>query len=279
MPHRAVIDITVFLVVFLGVTGILTALRRGLPVGRRLVSALQAVMEPHRRGDYEAALQATEGLRFRGEVTSQYCYFRGANLALLGRLDEAEVWLRRNIEMQKGTEKRLLAVAYTTLGQVLLQAERYDEARKCFETSMQYFPGRGSGYRSMAEMYLLRGDNPAEALRWAELAVEREKADRGMTTEIRKLNLGEDLATLAWSTAAATHDRSEVTRLVSEAVDSVGTSNVQSTALVQYQSGRAYTEVGDTQASTKHYQEAARIDPQGHWGRAARKALEVRQSV
>ena len=257
--------------VLLGRVGGLLAARR---VRRWVVSATKAVLDPYRLGQYESALQACEGLRLGGEVTSPYCFFRGANLAHLGRLGEAEVWLRRNIAMrEKEKGHRHLAIGLTTLGHTMLQAGRYDEAQENFQASLRHFPQRGSGYRSMAELCLLRRDNPAEALRWATLAIEHEQADRGLTLELRRTNLGEDLATLAWATAAGTRNRAEVARLVSEAVDSVGSGSVAARAQVHYQSGRAYAELGDIQASAQYYGVAAKLDAQGNWGRAASTAL------
>ena len=145
---------------------------------RRPVPEVEAVMEPYRRGDYEASLAASEGLRSGGNITAPYCFFRGANLAHLGRLAEAETWLRRNVAMhEQDREKRHLAIALTRLGHLMLQAGRYDDAQKAFEASMKNVPERGSGYRGMAELYLLRGDSPSEALRWANLAVKQEQAD------------------------------------------------------------------------------------------------------
>jgi tetratricopeptide (TPR) repeat protein len=241
--------------------------------GMATLNAIDAEMEPYRRGDYEAALAAAEGFRQEGEVTASYCFYRGACLAHLGRVPEAEVWLRRNIELRKEDEKRHTAIGCTTLGHLMLQAGQYEEAIECFETSLRHFPGRSSGYRSMAEAYLLRGDNPAEALRWSRLAIDQANADQEISPALRKMNLGEGLATLAWATAAATHDAPEVARLVTEAVAGVGATTVSSTAQVHYHAGRAYDELGDQAHSADQYREAARLDPQGEWGRAARAAL------
>jgi tetratricopeptide (TPR) repeat protein len=241
--------------------------------GMATLNAIDAEMEPYRRGDYEAALVAAEGFRQDGEVTASYCLYRGTCLAHLGRLPEAEVWLRRNIEMRKEDEKRHLAIGCTTLGHLMLQAGRYAEAIECFETSLRHFPGRSSGYRSMAEAHLLCGGDPAEALRWSRLGIEQANGDQEISPGLRKMNLGEGLATLAWASAATTCDAAEVARLVAEAVSSVGTSSVSSTAQVHYHSGRAYEVLGDPMNSAKLYQEAARLDLQGEWGRAARAAL------
>ena len=127
----------------------MAAKRRFLAKLRSLsAAAIKAVMDAYRRGDYEASLRASEGLRRGIEVTAPYCFFRGGNLAQLGRLEEAEVWLRRNIAMHaEDKEKRHLAIGLTTLGHLMLQAGRYEEAQECFEKSLGHFPERGSGYR------------------------------------------------------------------------------------------------------------------------------------
>lgn len=263
----------------LGSIGLITSSLAILGIVRGVITAwwlrrYSVVMEPHRRGDYESALQACEGLEVRGKVTRPYCFFRGTNLSHLGRLEEAEVWLRRNIAMhQKDWYKRDLAIGFTALGEAMLQAGRYDDAQQSFEASLTHFPQRGSDYRCMAELCLLRRDNPVEPLRLAKLAIEHDQVDLSLSLEGRRTIVGEAQATLAWATATGTHNPSEVARLVAEAVDSVGERYVPATALVRYQSGRAYAELGDFQASTQHYEEAARLDPQGNWGRAARAAL------
>lgn len=243
-------------------------------VRKWIQTANNSVMGPYRRGDYEQALQATEAWRLNGEVTSPYCYFRGSNLAHLGRLDEAEVWLRRSIEMRKSEkESRHVAISLTTLGHLMLRSGRYDEARECFEESIRLFPGRGSGYRSMAELLLLRG-NAEDALRWANTGIKHEKADRTLSPELRGTNLAEQMATLAWATAAATQNRAEVSRLVADAVGSGGYASAPTGAQIHYHSGRALAEIGDVEGSSRHYEDAAKLDPKGNWGRAAMAALE-----
>lgn len=237
---------------------------------------LRVVMDAYRRGDYEEAVRQSEGMKLLGEVTRAYCFYRGANLGHLGRLDEAEQWLRRNIAMlEEDGNTRLRAIGLTALGQVLLQAARYREAEECFEQSIALCSERGSGYRYMAELRLLRGDEDAGALRWAEQAVSREEADTETPPELRNRNLGGHLAALAWATAVASHDATAVTRLAGEAVASVGDGVVESTARVRYLLGRAFAELGDRETAARHYGEAARFDPNGQWGRAGKAGLEA----
>src|SRR5271169_3445379 len=151
----------------LGSRNSIVKLRHGLAT----LKAIDGEMEPYRRGDYEAALQAAEGFRMDGEVTAPYCFYRGYNLMHLGRLQEAEVWLRRNIALRKEEQKRHLSIGFTALGHLMLQTGRYDEAVECFETSLRHFPERSNGPRSMAEAYMVRGGDPSEAMRWATLAL------------------------------------------------------------------------------------------------------------
>jgi tetratricopeptide (TPR) repeat protein len=239
-----------------------------------MADVLRGVTDAYRRGDYEEALRRSEGLKLLGEVTAAYCFHRGANLGHLGRLDEAEVWLRRNIGMhEEDGRTQLQAIGFTALGQLMLQAARYQEAEECFEKSIALWPDRGNGYRYMAELCLLRGDASTDALRWAERAVSCEKASTESSAEILKWNLGEQLATLAWATAVASHDTTAVALLAGEAVASVEGGGTESTAQVEYQLGCAFTQLGDQQTAAQHYGEAARVDPNGHWGRVGKAAL------
>jgi hypothetical protein len=75
--------------------------------------------------------------------------------------------------------------------------------------------------------------------------------------------------------AAAKQDRSEVSRIVAGAVEKIGDSSRSSAAQGHYQSGRAFAEMGDIQASAHHYEKAAQLGPNGEWGRAGRAALDA----
>ena len=167
---------------------------------------------------------------------------------------------------------RLTALNRAVLGELYLERGRYGEAIRCFEASLSDWPGRGSCHRAIAEAWLRKGDDPAEALKWAQLAVEEDRVAKDYTQEVRDTNLGEDLGTLAWAVAVASRDAAEVDRLVAEAESKAGTRLVTSSAQVQYFAGRAYEALGDTTRSTRHFKEASRIDSQGLWGRAARAA-------
>ena len=239
-----------------------------------------AVLTAYREGNFVAALKITERLRKEAE---QYCFLRGGLLMQLGNLDEAEKLLQQSVTLSEQRETairnenpeeiaalekqtKLCAFRWASLGELHLERGRYNKAMQCFETSLCKWPGYGSFHRAIAETWLHRGDDPGEALKWATLAVKETRAAKASS-------LGEDLATLAWALAVASQDRAKVDQLVDEAISVVSTQSVSSRALVNYYSGLAYKELGDSQLGAVHLEEAAACDRLGRWGRAARLRL------
>lgn len=233
-----------------------------------LQKAMDAVMAPYRDGNYQAALLAAEGLRPGGGKPAPYCFFRGTMLMHLGHYMEAEKWLRESISREK--EPQQTAIGYSTLGQLLIHQQRYEESLQCFATSLRHWPDRGSTHRDMAEALLHRG-HLSKAFQCAKMAIDKDSAAGALPPGAYGLNMSANLATLAWAVAASSREKAEVDRLVNEAMPLVADSQVRSiTAHVHYHSARAYSELGDAGRSGHHYEEAARIDPGGLWGRAAR---------
>jgi tetratricopeptide (TPR) repeat protein len=241
-------------------------LRSGMGKSR----AIGAVLEAYRVGDYETALLATDPLK---EIdAASYYFFHGSMLNQIGRIEEAEKELRKCAALRQ--EGQLASIAYSSHGQVLVELERYDEALKCFETSRRYGPDRGGPDRDTAQMHLIRG-NSDQALKFAKSALEKETASGG-DKESRELNMREALATLAWAVATTDRDREEVDRLAAEAIPPPDTRAPSSCAEVHVHLGKAYAALGDSAKSEWHFEEAARIDPNGSWGRAARSLVALR---
>jgi tetratricopeptide (TPR) repeat protein len=242
-------------------------------------NAIQAVLAAYRTGDYEAALQAAETMKDDKANLAAYYFFSGTMLMNIGRLQEAEQQLRRNLAIAPDDKRK--ALGSSSLGQVLIEMQRYDEAVECFHTSLRYWPDRGSSHRDIAEARLRQGVNALDVLQFAQRGVQedrdRSREEQNGRPEIREvcdINLAEDLATLAWAVAAGSRDRAEVDRLVDEAVLLVG-SACSPAALVHYHAGQAYLSLGDSAKSELHFAEAARIDPNGIRGRSARDMTAV----
>jgi tetratricopeptide (TPR) repeat protein len=224
---------------------------------------IAAVLDAYRLGDYETGLRASAALQSADEAS--YYFFHGSMLTQLGRFQEAERDLRKCASLPQ--DGPLTAIAYSSLGQLLVESERYDEAMKCFETSLRHDPQRGASDRDIACAWLRRG-KAAEALKSARAAVEKERGST-LPAEAGDLNLREALATLAWAVASTSHDRGEVDHLAAEAAPPERTCAPASCAEVHVNLGKAYAALGDAHTCERHFAEAARVDPNGLWGRAA----------
>jgi tetratricopeptide (TPR) repeat protein len=225
---------------------------------------IEAVLNPFRAGDYESALEAAESIKAASGECHEYCFYRGTLLMYLSRFEESEKWLRKLVAIPQ-SDNKLSALGWSTLGALYLAQRRLDEAMDCFEQALTAWPERGSAYRDIAEVWLRRGDSPSEALKNATIAVEKDRTRDHGAKEVHDLNLGENLATLAWATAVVSRDQKQVDQLVTEAADLVRGGSVQTVA-------QAHSALNNLSKSAQHFDEAARIDPKGLWGRAARAA-------
>jgi tetratricopeptide (TPR) repeat protein len=184
----------------------------------------------------------------------------------VGKLAEAEQLLRQAAGNQDNP--KLAALVHAVLGQVLLHQNRGQEAMECFQKALQLWPERGSTHRDIAEALLRRGDNSAEALRWARLAVEKENAGPGLSEDSKSVNLAEETATLAWAVAVHLHDATEVDRLDSS-ISMPAITPHSSMAQIHWHLGQAYAALGKSDVSARHFEHAAMVDGNGIWGREA----------
>jgi tetratricopeptide (TPR) repeat protein len=228
--------------------------KRNLEACQR-VRMLDPMTQAYRTGDYEQAKALATDPFMQAEMLIQ-----------LGQGSEAERILRQMAETVQQAKPRALVMSQ--LGHVMMRQERYDEAMECFQLALRVWPERGSTYRAIAEWYLRRGNNSAEALRWARLAVEKEKAGPGLSQDSKELCLSEDYSTLAWAVAVHSHDGAEVDRLC-EAVAFPAITPACSLAMSSFQFGKAWAALGDTVQSAAHFETAIQRDPKGIWGREA----------
>jgi tetratricopeptide (TPR) repeat protein len=222
-------------------------------------AAHEAIMESYKRGDYEAALKSATAV--------DDDFFKGSTLLQLGRLEQARKCLEQAINGQ--AHAQLAAIAHVELGHLLLHQENYDRALNEFLLAQRLWPGRAATHRDIAEVWLCRGEKVQEALQHARLAVEKERADPGLSPEIKKINLSENLATLAWAVAVHSGDAAEVPILTAEAIGLCDGSPVSSIAQMYYQCAMAAAAIGNSAQSEQYFQRASEVDPHGIWGRTA----------
>lgn len=243
------------------------AIRRAM----QKMGGINAVIESYRQGDYETALQETEGLKSGFSKSAEYCYFRGSMLFHLGRFEEAESSLREGLPMEENPSQK--ALVYNTLASLFLQQGRYPEAIAFFENAGRAWPARGANQRGVAEVWLRQKRELQLGLDHARRAVEIDRRATGLTKEAIDSRLGEDLAVLAWAVAENSGSLSEVESLLTEALPLVGTKTRPTLAEAYYHAGRAYEALKVMGKAVEHFRQAAQLDPQGIWGRLARERL------
>lgn len=223
------------------------------------------MMQAFIRGEYQQALAISAAAQDGVNVG----VFDGALLMQIGRLNEAERMISEALTSE--TEPRSMALAHCVLGDVYLFQHQYDKALSCYNSALSLWPERGGTYRSIAEVGLRRGEDPSVVVQWAHLAVEKEKTSQGIVPMTKVANLSAELATLAWAVAASSRNAPEVEKLVAEADSYCAGIAVSSMAQVHVYSAMAYAALGDEAKRARHLEAAARVDPNGVWGREAQQ--------
>jgi tetratricopeptide (TPR) repeat protein len=170
-------------------------------------------------------------------------------------------------------KRRLRALCGSQLGYVLLAQQRYAEAIAWFGSSIADWPKRGGGHRGIADTLLRQGVQPAEALRRARQAAELDEVNTAPGAESRDINLSESLAMLAWAEAVNAGAAAEVERLLSRAFTLCPETTVPVRAELHYLAGRAYAALGKSEESAREFERAAKLDPNGNYGRSAKAAM------
>jgi tetratricopeptide (TPR) repeat protein len=259
-------------IVSLALAGVVAVffLRRMLRNSRIILAQVAA----YRRGDYHGQLQIIEGFRVRGSQPRDYLFFRGTACFQLGRLEVAELALRRSLSGEKN--RKLRTVARDQLGRILMEQGRWDDAADCFRECIAEDPRRGGSHRALAELLLRHGQQPEAALDAASLAVSSDRAapaSRGGLSKLdHDINLSESLAIYAWALARSGASQSEVDPALNEAFQLCGESTKPTLAELHYFAGYAHANLRNIAESRRHFQRAAKVDPLGNYGRLAESA-------
>jgi tetratricopeptide (TPR) repeat protein len=102
-----------------------------------------------------------------------------------GRAAEAEPILRELAQPSHDAADRLMASE--KLGRALLALGRYEEASEAFETAASLRPTRSAAFSGLAELRLLQGADPVQALADAERALENHRTARTEATSRERL--------------------------------------------------------------------------------------------
>lgn len=115
---------------------------------------------------------------------------RGLDLLLSGRPAEAEKHFRRSLTMAVDDVDRVRGLV--CLGDALMDQERYEESKACLLSALGMGDSTGSGQGSMADLLLITGAAPEQALEMAERAMELSIraaihvfSDRAVTNDLR----------------------------------------------------------------------------------------------
>ena len=227
------------------------------------------VFAAYRDGDYERALLMCEGLPHHSQ---DYFYLKGIVLNKMGKLEESERLLRAGIEAVCEDEKRLILI-YDTLGWALVEQRRFEDAVLLFEESIRFGEERSAGHRAIAWVLLLSGVDPAKALSKAQVAARIAFSDSVANQDPAKMDLCDAVSTLAWAAAVNSKDEWEVGKLERETSALCDPRNMPALALMHYNMGRAFSELGNVQKGASHLEKSLAADPDGDWGRRAKAEL------
>lgn len=108
------------------------------------------------RGDYEGALASYQRALVRGGVTADAQSAIGSANLRLGRIDQAERWLRAAVAQDPG-----YVAAWNNLGVVLVEQGRYPEASLAFRRAFALVNGDSEEIRQNLRLALAKSENPA----------------------------------------------------------------------------------------------------------------------
>ncbi|HYL37949.1 MAG TPA: tetratricopeptide repeat protein [Bryobacteraceae bacterium] len=221
-----------------------------------------------RRGDYEGALARANRLLPWWPDKATLRYIRGTTMLFAGRSQEAESDLRASIPLTKQARKK--AIARSNLGYALLDQERYGEAAECFEESIGTDPGSGSASNGLAEVLLRQDQQPFEALRSVDRAIELKQRSGVMDRHM----LAYMWANRARALAKLGRD-DEALAAVRNADNECAAAPdfVPGLAGAHWRIGLALQALGRTAEAREHFRRAREKDPSGNYGTRAANAL------
>lgn len=197
-----------------------------------------------------------------------------------GRYEDAERILRKIVDRVIGVKLKNIArvracLDLENLGEVLIEAGRFEEAQRCFRQAAGMGPHHSGWATLKAEALLRQGIFSQSALAHAERALNL--FQRGAERFISSSRLAGILATKAWALAACGREM-EAREAIDAALKSSAGRKRRTFAEVHYKVGRSLIALLDRRGAEEYFTRGAQIDPAGRWGRLCVGALEQRQT-
>jgi len=224
-----------------------------------------------KRGDYETAVRRARWMEQVHTSRSVFQDLGGVALFLAGRYEEAKAVLEEGIRSIRREVAAGGGAGVDGVGCVLAAQGRYDEAIETFEASLAMSPKDPCPCNDLANALLEQGGAPERAL---------ELTDRGLVLFraslphrlLERYVHGNLWANRAWALAQLGRD-SEAGQALDRALDVADRSFVPELAGVLYCAGRTELVRGDRVRAAEHLSRACQLDPAGHYGRLAARAL------
>jgi tetratricopeptide (TPR) repeat protein len=243
----------------------------GLLMLAQLLVPLLWALAPLKRGDYETAVRRARLMEQVHMSRGVFQNLAGMALFLAGRYEEARAELEESI---RSTRREIAAgggAGLDNIGCVLAAQGRYDEAIEMFEASLAISPKIACPNNDLAHALLEQGHSPERAL---------ELTDRGLALFqaslwqrlLERYVLGHLWANRAWALAQLGRD-SEAAQALERALAAADRSFVPEFSGVLYCAGRTELVRGDRVRAAEHLTQACQLDPVGHYGRLAARAL------
>jgi tetratricopeptide (TPR) repeat protein len=125
-------------------------------------------------GDYDGALRTVRWVSL-GFPNPLLLHRQALTLSFAGRPAEAERCYRKALGMMESHSAYQRERLYASLGYVLIDLARYDEAEQCFHRAIEMGDLTGNSQDGLAELRLVQGVEAEKALDYASQAIEHAK--------------------------------------------------------------------------------------------------------
>ena len=186
-----------------------------------------------------------------------------------GRAREAEPILRELVETKN--DKGHKTLVFEHLGRVLLAQSRYEDARRAFKATANLMPARAAAYSGLAELRLLQGVGPVQALEDAERALQLH-CDSLLERKTAKERLATIRGNQAWALARLGRG-AESQQAIEAGAREMDLDYIPEVAGFYWRAGMAMLAIENVTAAAGHFRRAADLDPQGYYGKLAAQHL------